>query len=316
MSLRLCLAALLLSLPVLGQLSPLDTEKADAAGVQPPSDALDKGDLEFYVRHLYVYGPQISLEVGDFEDSDVPGLKKTTITAAYKLARKTHDFFVSADGKHILEGKTYVIDENPYREVNDAMDVFSAPAFGTEGASVRIVAYSDFQCPYCAEEAKVLRTQLRHQYGSKVRVYFRDFPLDMHPWARPAAEAGRCIYIQEPEKFWDYHDWVFENQASITPENLNTKTDAFLADKGLNLEEFNSCRAERKRAQDVEDSMAEGRKIGVTSTPTLFVNGRQLGGSTKWEQLKAIIDYEIDYQQVTKNAGDDCGCSVELPSFP
>jgi len=316
MSLRLVLAGMLLTLPVLAQLSPLETKPEEASAVQPPSNALDKGDLEFYVRHLYVYGPQIDLEVGDFEDSDVPGLKKTTITASYKLARKQHEFFVSEDGKHILEGKTYVIDANPYQEVNDAIDVFTAPAFGKEGASVRIVAYSDFECPYCAEEAKVLRNQLRHQYGSRVRLYFRDFPLDMHPWARPAAETGRCIFVQEPERFWDFHDWVFENQKSITPQNLNAKTEAFLADKGLDMDKFRTCRDERKRAQDVEDSMAEGRKVGVTSTPTLFVNGRQLGGSTKWEQLKAIIDYEIEYQKVTKNAGDDCGCSVELPSFP
>ena len=313
---RIILAAFLAVLPLAAQLSPLE-EKAPEAPVQhPPSNALDKDDLAFYVRHPYVYGPQITVEVADFEPSEVPGLLKTTVTASYKLARKQHEFFVSEDGKHIVEGKTYTVDENPWHAVNERIDVFSAPAFGTEGSSVRIVAYSDFQCPYCAEEAKIIRKQLQPLYGSKVRFYFRDFPLDMHPWARPAAETGRCIFIQEPDRFWDFHDWVFENQKTITPENLNTKVDACLADKGLDMEKFSSCRANRERADDVEESMAEGRAVGVTSTPTLLVNGRPLGGSVKWEQLKAIIDYEIDYQKVTQNAGDDCGCSVELPSFP
>ena len=99
---RIILAAFLAVLPLAAQLSPLE-EKAPTAPVQhPPSNALDKDDLAFYVRHLYVYGPQITVEVADFEPSEVPGLLKTTVTASYKLARKQHEFFVSEDGKHIV----------------------------------------------------------------------------------------------------------------------------------------------------------------------------------------------------------------------
>ncbi len=297
-------------------LSPLDSaESKDPAGPQPPSNALDKQDLEFYVRHLYVYGPQINIVVDDPKPSDVPGLKEIQVTASFQLASKKHSFLVSEDGKHLVEGAVYQIDKNPFHKANETIDTFAAPGFGKEGASVVLVAYSDFQCPYCAEEAKLLRGQLNALYASKVRVYFREFPLEMHNWARDAAVAGRCVFINEPEVFWDFHDWVFENQKTITPENLSGKIKLFLADTTVDAAKFEACFSSRQTEKDIEKSLAEGQSLGVTSTPTLFVNGRKLPGSTKWDSLKAILDYELEYQKVTENAGDDCGCTVELP-FP
>jgi len=312
---RLLLALALTLSPLMAQgLSPLDSEPK-AGGPQPPSDARNKADLEFYVRHLFVYGPQIGIEVGEYRKSDLPGMLETTVTASYKLASKQHTFYVSEDGKHLLEGTTYQIDKNPYRKTIETINTTNAPAFGEEGASVVVVAYSDFQCPYCAQEAQILRGQLKREYESRVRVYFRDFPLSNHEWAKDAAIAGRCIYNQEPEAFWTYHDWIFANQGSITPANLKDKVMEHAKGAGVDTLKLNGCLSDQSVADVVEASMAEGRAVGVTSTPTLFVNGRKMPGSVKWEQLKSVIDYELEYQQVTHNAGDDCGCAVDL-EFP
>ena len=311
---RILLAFALTLSPLMAQgLSPLESvAEAKTGGPPPPSNALDKTDLEFYVRHLFVYGPEIHIEVGDYQESDIPGLMKTTVTASRQLQSRAHNFFVSKDGKHLLEGETYEIDKNPYHKVIETIDTMSAPAFGEEGASVVIVAYSDFQCPYCAQEAKILRGQLMNEYKSRVRVYFRDFPLANHEWAQPAAVAGRCIYNQEPEAFWAYHDWIFDNQGAITQANLKDRVMEHAKTTGVDTLKLNGCLADEAAAAKVEASLGEGRAVGVSSTPTLFVNGRKLAGSVKWEQLKAIIDYEIEYQKVTYNAGDDCGCTVDL----
>lgn len=297
------------------QLSPIDKPAEVLGEVPPPSNALDKDDLEFYVRHLNVYGPQIDVVVGDFEPSGIPGLLRTVVTASRQMVSKKHTFFVSEDGKHVMEGSAYEIDKNPFYKTNEAINTLAAPAFGKEGASVVVVAYSDFQCPYCAEEAKVLRNNLKNQYESRVRVYFRDFPLAMHNWAKPAAIAGRCVYVQEPEAFWTFHDWIFANQKAVTPENLLDKLKAWALGTSLDAAKLEQCVAGNETEKQVAESMEEGAALGVNSTPTLFVNGRKLGGSYKWEQLKAVIDYELDYQEITHNAGDDCGCSVEV-GFP
>ena len=296
-------------------LSPLDEPKPGTPEVLPPTNALDKADFEFYVRHLFVYGPQINIAVADPVESEIEGLLKVKVTASYRMQSKEHEFLVTKDGKHIIEGKTYDIAKNPFDEVNKTIDTMPAPAFGKEGASVVVVVYSDFQCPFCAKEAKVLRTNFRHQYGSKARLYFKDFPLSIHDWAKDAAVAGRCIYNQEPEAFWDYHDWIFENQKSITAANLQTKVGEFLQGKSVDSLKFSQCFTGKETLAKVEESIAEGRALGVSSTPSIFVNGRRLNGSPAWEQLKAILDYELDYQEVTHNAGDDCGCAIEL-EFP
>ena len=296
-------------------LSPLEQHKAETPKVPPPTNALDKSDLEFYVRHLYVYGPQINIAVADPVESDVAGLLKIGVKASYRMSSKDHEFLVTKDGKHIIEGQTYEIEKNPFHKANETIDTASAPSFGKEGASVVVVVYSDFQCPFCAKEAKVLRTSFRHEYGERARLYFRDFPLSIHPWAKDAAVAARCIFNQEPELFWDYHDWIFDNQKSITPENLQTKTGEFLQGKAVDSVAFSQCYKNKETLAKVEESIAEGQALGVTSTPSVFVNGRRLNGSPEWEQLKSIIDYELDYQKVTHNAGDDCGCAVDL-AFP
>ena len=81
-----------------------------------------------------------------------------------------------------------------------------------------IVEFSDFQCPYCKEEAKMLRQNLIQTYPKQVRLYFKDFPLEnMHPWAKAAAIAGRCVFQQKTDAFWEYHDWIFAHQDGSPP---------------------------------------------------------------------------------------------------
>ena len=294
-------------------LSPLGASGEDEAA--PPRSGLNKADLELYIRHLYVWGPQIKVEIGDFEPSGIEGLLQTKIRGSYQLASEERVFYVSKDGSHIVEGRTFDIGKNPFQETIEKITTQNQPSFGTPGAPVVIVVFSDFQCPYCAQEAKTLRGQMIEAYPEQVRVYFHNYPLATHNWAKPAAVAGRCIFEQEPLAFWDYHDWIFENQSSITPANLNDKVMEFASGKGVDALRLGSCIERVETAQAIEASIQEGLSVGVTSTPTMFINGRKLNGSLKWEQLKQIIDYEIEYQKVAKNAGDDCGCEIAVP-FP
>jgi len=289
-----------------------DKEGAARTEGQGPTNALDKADLEFFLRHLYVMSPDIDVEILDYKPSSMDGLMEVRMKASKGGRSQERLYYVSKDGKSIIEGRAYAIADNPFKESIDKLNNLGRPAFGKEGASVVVSVFSDFQCPYCAKEAAVLRKELAESYSDKVRVYFHDYPLTMHPWAMPAAVAGQCIQQMEPPVFWKYHDWVFENQASITPQNVNDKVAEFASANGLDAMKLSPCIADPKTKQIVEDSIQLGRDLGVTSTPTLFVNGRKLTGNVQWEQLKRVIDFETEYQEITKNAGDDCGCEVEL----
>jgi protein-disulfide isomerase len=236
------------------------------------------------------------------------------VRASYQLASEQKTFYVSKDGKHIVEGNIYPADDNPFRDNLKKITTALQPSFGTAGAPAVLVTYSDFQCPHCRDEAKTLRENLIKTYPTQARLYFKDYPLPMHDWAKTASLAGRCIFRQNPQAFWDYHDWVFDKQGEMTAANFREKLGEFLKGKPVDPLQLNRCIDNKETEAEVDKSVAEGKSLGVTSTPTLFLNGRKLLGATPWTQLKQIIDMELDYQKTAKNAGEQECCEVKLPS--
>jgi len=277
--------------------------------------AFDKPTFEAYVRHLNVWGPQINVAIGDPKPSEMPGFLKVIVHASAGQASADFDYYVSKDGQKVVQGNLYDISTNPFKPEIDKLKTDLQPSFGTPGAPVVLVEFSDFECPMCKEEAKVLRDNLLSAYPTQVRFYFEEFPLDsLHPWARAAAIAGRCIFRQNANAFWDYHDWIFAHQDEIKPENLKEKVLDFAKDKQLDILQLTRCMDNKETAADVEKAQAMGKEVGVGATPTLFINGRKLEGRRDWNTLRGIIDYEIDYQKVAHNAGENCGCEVTLPA--
>ncbi|HYO80709.1 MAG TPA: thioredoxin domain-containing protein, partial [Bryobacteraceae bacterium] len=224
-------------------------------------------------------------------------------------------FSVSSDGRRIIQGQVFDVQQHPYAADRDRIVTDLQPSFGQPGAPVVIVVYSDFQCSFCKEEARVLREDVAKAYPEQVRVYFKDFPLEqIHPWAKPAAIAGRCVFRQKPAAFWDYHDWMFANQAQFNPENLKTKVEEFAKTKGLEPVQLASCIDTKATEAEVNRAMTEARTLGVNSTPTMFVNGRRVVGQVPWNQLKSIIDHEVAYAK-THGGGEKC-CELKVPVSP
>ena len=275
----------------------------------PKVSAFNKPVFEAYIRHLFVWPQPIQIEIDDPKPGPMPGYDEVTVHASQGNASSSEVFYVSKDGQ------VFDIAKNPFKSDLDKLKTDFRPSFGTPGAPVVIVEFSDFQCHFCKEEAKVVRENLLKEYPTQVRFYFMDNPLDsVHPWARAAADAGMCVFKQNPSKFWDFHDWIFEHQEEITPDNLHAKVLEFA--KAKELDELNLTRCMDTKATDgeVQKTIDEGKAVGVSSTPTVFINGRKLVGAVDWPAMKRIIDYEIEYQKTAKNAGEDCGCDVTLPT--
>lgn len=280
----------------------------------PKKSALDKATLEAYVRHLFALDSRITVQVTDAKPStELAGYQEVKVRAALGAQSQDFKFLVSKDGQKVLQANVYDINNNPFKSDLDKLKTGLDPNIGTPGAPVVLVEFSDFQCPYCKEEATMLRQNLLSAYPKQVRLYFKTFPLDMHPWARPAAMASQCVYRQKADAFWEYHDWIFAHQAEITPENLKEKVMEWAkGQKDLDALQLSSCIESKATAAEVDKVLAEGHALEVGGTPTLFVNGRRIGQTIGWPDLRNIIDNEIEYQKTAKNAGEDCGCTVEL----
>lgn len=248
----------------------------------------------------------------------MPGFKQVKIRASAGNASQDETFYISDDGRNIMRGQVFEVKDNPFRDELKKLKTEFEPSFGTPGAPVVLVIFSDFQCSFCREEAKMLRDNLLSAYPKQVRVYFKDFPLEqIHPWAKTAAVAGQCVFRQNAGAFWDYHDWIFEKQAEITPENLKDKVLEFAKAKEIDPLQLGRCLDTRATEADVDKDIAQARELTVQSTPTVFINGRRVTGRSDWNTLRSIIDYEIEYQKTAKNAGEDCACDVTLPNaFP
>ncbi|HEX6163712.1 MAG TPA: DsbA family protein [Vicinamibacterales bacterium] len=162
----------------------------------------------------------------------------------------------------------------------------SDPVRGNPNAPITIVEFSDYQCPFCARVNPTL-DRIRQTYGDRVKIVFKDFPLANHPQAPKASEAARCA--GEQNKYWEMHDAMFANQRALDIPQLKQTARAI----GLNGTSFDQCLDSGKWASAVQAGLAQGEKMGVNSTPTLYVNGRPVIGAMPFENFKQIIDEEL-----------------------
>jgi protein-disulfide isomerase len=288
---------------------------AGASAADTPKSALDKPTFEAYIRHLELLPENLKVVVKDAKPTTFDGFLEVPVDVVTPQGTASLRYFVSKDGKTILKGNLYNVAQNPFQDQLDKLKTDLQPSFGTPGAPVVMVVFSDFQCPNCREEGRELRQNVLKAFPDKVRVYFKDFPLEqIHPWAKPAAIAGRCIFREQPAAFWDYHDWIYEHQPEILPDNLKTKIIGWAATKNLDTAKLSQCIDTKATEAEVDKEIAEGRSLQITGTPTVFLNGRPLQGAIPWNTMQEIIKRELGYQQTTASAGEKC-CEITIPSL-
>lgn len=278
--------------------------------------AFDKATLEAYLRHVELWVPQVNVKIDDAKPApDMPGFYAVTVHLSFNGGKKDEFYYVSKDGHKIFKGNVYDINQSPFESNLEKLKTASQPSFGPAGAPVSMVIFSDFQCPICKEEAQVLRQNVAKNFPDKVRVYFMDFPLDsIHDWAHTAAIAGRCVYRQSPAKFWDYFDWVYDNQQNIGLDNFSSKFQSFASEHGLDGMQLGRCVDNKLTDPEVTKSITEGYQLQVSATPTIFLNGRKIEGGVPWQTLEQLINIELDHQAKSAEAADKC-CEVTIPKI-
>lgn len=161
------------------------------------------------------------------------------------------------------------------------------PIRGTADASVTLVEFSDFHCPFCKRVQPTL-TRVLEKYPSKVRLLFRHLPLDaLHPQARGAAEASWCA--QDQGKFWEYHDLLFANAPKAAQDDLKH----YAEQSDLDVKKFESCLSQNVHRDNIQRDIDEVTKLGMSGTPAFFINGRLLSGAQPLEKFVQVIDEEL-----------------------
>jgi protein-disulfide isomerase len=180
----------------------------------------------------------------------------------------------------------------PEKEVVDTqrynVDFTGEPVKGNqENPKLIIIAFSDYQCPFCKEAEDNLKEAMK-EYENEILFVFRDLPLEsIHPHAKQAALATECA--DEQEAYWQYHDKLFENQKALKKENLIS----YAQELNLNSTIFEECLTEEKYTHKIEADKRIAKRLSIKSTPTFFFNGRKITGRKTVEEFTNIIKEEI-----------------------
>lgn len=237
-----------------------------------------------------VLGNEI-IDTKEFKDSKLTGIKE----GKFNMGNREVPIFVSTGGQFLVidvtGGGVYDSTIDPHKEAMDKISLENTPIKGAEEAQVVVVEYSDFQCPFC-KKGKDMLPEILKEYDGKVKVAYKQLPLRNHNWAKPAAIASVCAYQQGNDKFWEFHDVVFDNQKDIKLENSDKMFKGYAKDIGLDPKKFDACLADEKVAAQVDSEIEEAISIGVQSTPTFVVNGMIVQGANP-DGLRSAIDIKL-----------------------
>lgn len=265
-----------------------------ATAFAQPAKPIDKTAVEAYLRRLELWIPDVKVTIDDPKPY-VKNFSELVVHLSYNGQGKEERYFITNDGANIVKGEPFDLTVSPFQANLDRIQLEGQPSFGGgANAPVNLVIFADFQCPYCKSEAEIVRKNVAQTFADKVRVTFKDFPLEaIHPWARAGSIAGRCVFKQSPEKFWTFHDWIYANQGDITGENLHDKVTAWAAENSLDVPAIGTCMSTKATDPEVARNLEEGRSLSLNATPTVFLNGFKMEGTVQWPVLEQLIRMEL-----------------------
>jgi protein-disulfide isomerase len=252
--------------------------------------------IEVLIRSKSDVPSDYQVQVGPRTKSDVPGYDTITVTFRKgESSSRPITFLLSTDGKTLAQFNKFDISKDPKELVSDA----NRPARGGPAdAPVVIVGFDDLECPFCAKMHAQLFPALLERYKDQVRIVYRDFPLEQHPWAVRAAVDANCLSAQSPIGYWKLVDYVHAHAAEIggdekTLDKANATLDSLTTDEGKRQNVDSAALKACITKQDdtaVKASVKEGEALGVRATPALFINGQKVEGALPIEDVYQVID--------------------------
>jgi protein-disulfide isomerase len=264
-----------------------------AGGKLPPELARR---VEILIRSKTSLPPNYDIVIGQRTHSDVPGFDEIMVLfSAEGKTSKPMTFLLSTDGKTLAQFTKFDISKDPKTLVSDA----GRPSRGgPANAPVVIVGFDDLECPFCARMHAQLFPALVDRYKDQVRIVYRDFPLDQHPWATRAAVDANCLAAQSAPGYWNLVDYIHAHAGDMggtekTLAKANETLDSLTKEEGkrqkVNDAALNLC-IEKQDDTAVKASIKTGSDLGVDATPALFINGERIDGAVPVEYVYRMID--------------------------
>jgi protein-disulfide isomerase len=280
----------------------------------PPDLALK---IEHQVRAFYSLPPEVKVIVGTITPtSEMPGYDSVSVKLDDGGQPKNYAFLLSKDRATMLRVTKFDLTKDAYSDLMSKIDVRGRPSRGAKSAKVVVVNFDDFECPFCSRMHQTLFPEILKEYGDRVTFIYKDYPLaEIHPWATHAAVDAGCLAAQNGDAYWDFADYIHANKQEIdsakTPDGRLDAVDRMAMLQGqrhsLDGAKLMACLKAQNEDQ-VRASMKEADSLGVSATPTLFVNGQKIDGAVPISELRAALDTAL------RDAGQPV--PTHIPSTP
>ena len=261
---------------------------AAGSAVNLPSEAT----VNAFMQQTFGYETQISWKISSIKPAPVPGLAQVDVILANPQGQQLSRFYVTPDGDHAVIGDIIPFGAKPFDPARKTLEKgITGPSRGPKNAAVTIVEFGDLQCPACKAAQPAIESLIASEPDA--RFVFQNFPLEMHNWAAKGAAYADCVAQASNDAFWKFIAKTYETQSDITAENADEKLTALADGAGVKGADIAVCASTPVPKAHVEASLALGKSVNVTGTPTLFINGRSIGNVSQVpaSSLKALVDF-------------------------
>jgi protein-disulfide isomerase len=279
--------------------APAKASKKPAGAEAPKAAAETTGPstevVEAFLKRMFGYNENLVFKVSSVKPTGAQGISEVTAVVNTPQGQQVLRFFVTGDGEHAIMGELVPFGVDPFEKHRALLkkDAFGASK-GPADAPMQIVEFADLECPACKQALSTVH-RLQQDFPT-TRFIFQSFPLEsIHPWASQAAKYLDCIARQSDEAGWNFIEAVYSHQAEITAENAKAKLDELVGTVEQDPAKIAACSETPETATRIRKSIQLGTEVNVTSTPTLFVNGRGVAGMNPqdYDALKSIVQFEL-----------------------
>ena len=272
-----------------------------SAKAETSADLPSEETVNSFLQQTFGYDASLSWKVAEIRPSEAAGVAQVTVLISSPQGQQVTTLYVTSDGQHAMAGELIPFGVRPFDPVHKILEKgITGPSRGPANASATIVEFSDLQCPHCKEAQPILEKLMAEE--PNVRLVFQNFPLAIpaHDWAAKGAAYADCVgqsAATQPsnDAFWKFIRDVYDAQGTITAANADEKLTALADQAGVKGADVATCAAQPDTTARVQQSVALGKSVKITGTPTLFVNGRKIENLSglPYEVFKKLVDFAV-----------------------
>ncbi len=273
--------------------------KAETAPM--PSLLPSEGTVNAFLHQMFGYDPTITWKIMEIKPAPAESLAEVDVLLSNPQGQQVSALYVTSDQTHAVIGEIIPFGAEPFTPIREKLEKGeNGIAKGPAKSPVEVVEFSDLQCPHCKQAAPTFDKLITDE--PNVRFVFQPFPLPSHDWAMKAASFAECVGQANKDAFWKFTGAVFNAQSDITASNADQKLTELAEGAGVKGSQIATCAVSTETRARIEHSIALGKAVGVTGTPTLFICGRKIANvnGTPYEVLKNMIEFYVKEKQEKK----------------